>query len=88
MHLLVLFADYHVVVDKRPQAVFGLILLGTVALFATRHTFSSNSRLSSPAVAQIIGTSNPWVARSVCILSALIGWGGVAIFGAAILGYG
>lgn len=82
----VLFADFKLVVDKRPQVILGMIFFGIVALFATKCLFSSNAALSSARVAKFVGTSNPWVARGVCALGAVVGWLAVGMFAAAIFG--
>jgi hypothetical protein len=54
--------------------ITGLIVATPLAIAATRFAFAGDEVLSSPEVAKVVGTSNPAVARVVCIVAAPIAW--------------
>lgn len=86
MNLDMLLAQVTLHYDNRPKALFGVVFFLAIALFATRHAFASNDHLSSPHVAKITGVSNPRIARAVCVVCAVVGWGAVFMMGAVLLG--
>jgi hypothetical protein len=59
--------------------VTGLIMLTPLAIAATRYAFAKDEVLTSPAVAKIVGSTNPVVARVACSLGVLVCWPMVAM---------
>lgn len=63
----------------------GMVLFfGGVGLFSTIAAFQPSRTLHEWA--SVIGTKNPRVARTVCALGAIVGWGAVAVAVAALMG--
>jgi hypothetical protein len=58
------------------KAVMMVVFFGAVALFSIFCSFAPSSTLEK--FAGVIGTSNPMVARAVCVMGALIGFFGAA----------
>jgi hypothetical protein len=65
------------------KKVLMLGFFGVVAVCATFCLFASNETLGKWS--GFIGTRNPLVARIVCALSALLGWGVVTAVGASFV---
>lgn len=61
-----------------------ILFFGPVGLFATIAAFSKRETLVRWA--EIIGTKNPLVARIVCVIGAVVGWGAVAATIASLSG--
>jgi len=62
-----------------------IVFFGAVALFATVALFLPSAALRG--LAGVIGTQNPLVARIVCLLCALVGWGAVVLAAASLAGW-
>lgn len=74
-------ADSELPVEK---GIAMIVFFGAIALFATVAVFLPGEKLQ--ACAGFIGTQNPLVARIVCILGAIVGWGAVAVTVASLSG--
>ena len=55
------------------KAVAMILFFGAIGVFATVCAFAPRRTLTD--YANIIGTKNPTVARIVCLVAAIVGWG-------------
>jgi len=74
-------ADSDLPVEK---GIAMIVFFGAIALFGTVAVFLPAEKLQ--ALSGFIGTQNPVVARVVCILGAIVGWGAVAVTIASLSG--
>lgn len=68
-----------------PTAIAMMVFFGCVAVFATVALFQPAATLRG--LAHVIGTENPLVARVVCVLCAVVGWGAVGLAAASLAGW-
>ncbi|MDB5388143.1 MAG: hypothetical protein JWM11_3789 [Planctomycetaceae bacterium] len=62
-----------------------IAFFGSVALFSTYAMCLPNASLSKHS--EFIGTTNPHVARGICVLTAIVGWLAVCATTAALAGF-
>jgi hypothetical protein len=79
--LAVLFADSNAMPVAKKIGI--IALFGVAGAVSVMGLFASPTRLEK--MAGIIGTKNPVVARAVCALGAIVGWGAVALISSTFI---
>jgi hypothetical protein len=81
---LVLAQDDSVSRMPTGKAIAGIGFFGVVGVGSLIGIFASNATLES--YSSVIGSKNPLVARALCVLGAVVGLGGAALFGMHLAG--
>lgn len=81
LQLSLLFAESTLPVGK---GIAMILFFGAVGIFSTIATFVPAETLGR--LSNVIGTKNPTVARTICVITAIVGLGAVALTIASLTG--